>query len=157
LGEPDELEDSNIETTIYNGKRYSYVDAETGYFGFAWREYGISLTFINQDYVGLTPKNYSLGEDPELETIILDIKPDTQEGYNSCLGICEDPFFHEDMHIEEIVQQFGEPQRIKSSEKTNTTGYTYFGPKGFEKIRIQFLFPSNTKEISEIIITLEEK
>ena len=157
LGEPDELEDSNIETTIYNGKRYSYVDAESGYFGFVWQEYGIDLTFINQYRVGLTPKKYPLGKDPELATIFLYIKPDTQEGHDSCLDICEDPFFHEGMLIDEIVQQFGEPQRIKSSEKTNTTGYTYLGPKGFEKIRIQFLFPSNTKEISEIIITLEEK
>ena len=157
LGEPDELEDSDIETTIYNGKRYSYVDAESGDFGFAWRKYGIDLTFINQDYVGLTPKNYPLGEDPELETIILDIKPDTQEGYDSCLGICEDPFFHEGMHIDEIVAQFGEPQQIKSSEKRNSTAYTYFSPKGFEKTNLTFSFSTNTKEIHTIFIVLEEK
>jgi len=118
LGEPDEFEDSDIETTIYNGKRYSYVDAETGYFGFEWRKYGLSLTFINHDYVGLTPKNYYLGEDPELATIILDIKPDTQEGHDSCLNICEDLFFHEGMHIEEIMQQFGEPQDAQNEYGT---------------------------------------
>jgi len=157
LGEPDEFEDSDIETTIYNGKRYSYVDAESGDFGFAWRKYGIDLTFINQDYVGLTPKSYPLGKDPELETIILDIKPDTQEGYDSCLGICEDPFFHEGMHIDEIVAQFGEPQKIWSSEKMNITRYTYFSPKGFEKTRIKFSFPTDTKEIFKISIVLEEK
>lgn len=157
LGEADDLEDSNEEGTFYKEKRYSYVDSMYGNFALVWRKYGIDLTFINNNYVGSSPKSYDLSETPELESIILAIKPDAQEGYDSCLGICEDSFFQEGICIDDIVQRFGKTKNVDFVESKNITRYTYYSPKGFKGVSMQFLFYLDTQELFELIIILEEK
>jgi len=157
LGEADKLDDVNFENTIFNGKRYSYVDAEDGRYDYSWDKYGISLKFIDYKHVTLEPIEYEVGQVPELATIFLYIKPDTEWGYESCLPICNEPRFYEGLTIDDILKVFGEPQKIWSSERKNTTRYTYNSPKGFEKSSIQFSFSTDTKEIFIIVITLKEK
>ena len=155
LGQADRFEDVGIEHQIYDGREYTYVDAESGDFGYVWYEYGIEMVLINEDTYADT--NYPLTKIPEVCSFLLLIKPDIELGYKSCLTICNDPFFYEGMTIEEIEKQYGEPQR-RWTWKTKQIGRnTYYNLEGFEKTSLQFSFDLNSREIFDIALGLEEK
>jgi len=155
LGQADRFEDVSIEHQIYDGREYTYVDAEMGLFGYSWHKYGIQMNLMNEDtYADI---NYPLTKIPEVCSFLLLIKPDIELGYKSCLTICNDPFFYEGMTIEEIEKQYGEPQR-RWTWKTKQIGRnTYYNLEGFEKTSLQFSFDLNSREIFDIALGLEEK
>jgi len=155
LGQADIDEDTDIERQIHNGKRYTYVDAEDGTFIYAWDRYGIEMHLTNEDTY--QPKKYPLSETPEVDAFFLYIKPDETEGRKSCLGICEDAFFYEGMKIDDIIQKYGESQRVWQSEKKNIGRHTYYDLEGLENTSIQFSYDLDTHEIFKTLIILVKK